>query len=1253
MSDIELRQSVYDLLSSLRGLDALKKLFWSELNYERENQTLSRRNWPDKAVEALAEDPILLASGGEDFQVIYARLNSKQLLLNLERLVVTQLLKNHPYTLFVFSDFHQERWHFINVKYDVKQEKRQVLRRITVGPGEQLRTATERLSLLDLDNISSESPLAIQERHDEAFDVEKVTKKFFEQYRSVFEKVEQLITKTIPNADQRRLFTQKLFNRLMFIVFIQKKGWLKFNEQTDYLETLWQDYQNDNSTSDKNFYHNRLTHLFFTGLNNPQQTDIIGINNGGFLRQIIGTVPYLNGGLFEQDEDDRNPNIIVPDQAIDVILHKLFSNFNFTVTESTPLDVEVAVDPEMLGKVFEELVTGRHKSGSYYTPKPIVSFMCREALKGYLGGYEALVDEHNVEQINVPKARDLLQKLSEVKIVDPACGSGAYLLGMLHELHSLTRLLDTRAQPENARDDYHRKLNIIQNNLYGVDIDEFAVNIARLRLWLSLTVEFDGEHPEPLPNLDFKIESGDSLTAPNPENVGQYTLRGQIIRQYRDAKNSYLTMSEGVQKQIFKQKINEFKAEIALITHGSNKVNGFDWAVEFAEVFSQKGFDIVLANPPYGATVGDRVRDLYFDRLTDGAQSKDTYGLFMARGLQLLRSGGQLCYIVSDTWRTIKTHKPLRKLFLEKTTIAHFIDLPSWVFDATVNTCILTVAKNTASESHDLIAADLRSLQIGDWNKLTENLAAIAAHSVDLQTIDYARYTYPQSLIATYDNLSLFIGSPKLYQLLSNSNFSRLGTIADVKVGLQTSDNDYYLRKRRGARGSYEILDESKLLTDADIAGLSDDEKLNGVAPNKYNNRCFLPFDKGGESNTDEGWLPNYYVPTQYLIDWSRDAVHRLRTATIADVKRRKKEFNKIEPQEEHRIASRFQNSEYYFQEGITFSPTGIYSPTFRLGSGCIFGNKGSTIFVRGIEPRVLLGFLTSIVSRYLLKSYVSHTVETGEEVLTRLILPSLSPDLHDRIKTLVESIINQQKHNQSYPYHLHEQKEIDAIIYQLYELDYEDIREIELWYCRRYPKLAKAQGVLAEVKEKYERHIEHCSRVLTKPPTYWKSHPILSLIAQGEGSKLEFKETLRVDIKTNTKNKDVLLASLKNITAFLNTDGGTLLIGVSDNLEIKGLEPDYTVGKGKNKDGFENNLRQIMESKITPYPLHPNKVLVMVEFFTLPEGEICQVEVKPLDLSEIAYLEGKIFIRDGNRTKELKGDTLESWKQKRNPSLN
>jgi hypothetical protein len=239
----------------------------------------------------------------------------------------------------------------------------------------------ERLSLLDVDDIGSESPLAIQTRHDEAFDVEKVTEKFFNKYREVFEAVETLIEPTLADKEQRRIFTQKLFNRLMFIAFIQKKGWLKFQENSDYLNALWEDYQNN--TEQTNIYENRLKPWFFYGLNNPQQNDIAGINNGGYWGDIIGTVPYLNGGLFEQDEADKNSAIVVPDEAIEKILEDLFSRFNFTVTESTPLDVEVAVDPEMLGKVFEELVTGRHESGSYYTPKPIVSFMCREALKGY------------------------------------------------------------------------------------------------------------------------------------------------------------------------------------------------------------------------------------------------------------------------------------------------------------------------------------------------------------------------------------------------------------------------------------------------------------------------------------------------------------------------------------------------------------------------------------------------------------------------------------------------------------------------------------------------------------------------------------------------------------------------------------------------------------------------------------------------------------------------------------------------------
>ena len=194
--------------------------------------------------------------------------------------------------------------------------------------------------------------------------------------------------------------------------------------------------------------------------------------------------------------------------------------------ESTPYDVEVAVDPEMLGKVFEELVTGRHDSGAYYTPRPVVSFMCREALKGYLEGKETgldadaitrFVDEHDTSGISLIGAPRVSEALSDVTVVDPACGSGAYLLGIMQELIELQTILYNIGV--DAKKIYDLKLEIIQRNLYGVDIDEFAVNIAMLRMWLSLAIDYEGEKPEPLPNLDFKVVCGDSLLGPDPTGV--------------------------------------------------------------------------------------------------------------------------------------------------------------------------------------------------------------------------------------------------------------------------------------------------------------------------------------------------------------------------------------------------------------------------------------------------------------------------------------------------------------------------------------------------------------------------------------------------------------------------------------------------------------------------------------------------------------------------------------------------------------
>lgn len=233
MSVLELQESILNSLQNLKSLDALKKLFWSQLNYERVNKELSRRTLTDVVANELIDEPLLLASGGANnaFHIIYARLSSEELSRQGERRVVDYLLKEHPYALFVFSNKLRSQWHFINVKYDNTLQKRKLFRRITVGEGEQLRTATERISLLDLEKHPNASPLDIQTIHDEAFDVEAVTQEFFKEYRKTFEKVEGLIEWNT-DKESKRLFTQKLFNRLMFIGFIQKKGWLKFQGST-------------------------------------------------------------------------------------------------------------------------------------------------------------------------------------------------------------------------------------------------------------------------------------------------------------------------------------------------------------------------------------------------------------------------------------------------------------------------------------------------------------------------------------------------------------------------------------------------------------------------------------------------------------------------------------------------------------------------------------------------------------------------------------------------------------------------------------------------------------------------------------------------------------------------------------------------------------------------------------------------------------------------------------------------------------
>ena len=574
-----------------------------------------------------------------------------------------------------------------------------------------------------------------------AFDVEAVTEKFFADYQRVFAQVENALDSrentSLRGKAQRRLYTQRLFNRLMFLRFIEKKGWLTYNGSRDYLRALFDATDGTrgvSATVTESFLNDRLYWAFFYGLGTAAELP----HDSPELAERRGDVPFLNGGLFEMQEHDGRNAVHIPNDTFADILN-LFERYNFTVTESTPLDIEVAVDPEMLGKVFEELVTGRHDTGSYYTPRPVVSFMCRESLKICLRNktdetaecLQAFVDEGDATAIRNPEK--VLQVLQTLRICDPACGSGAYLLGMMSELLRLRDAL-FKSNRIDARTTYHRKLDIIQNNLYGVDKDEFAVNIAMLRLWLSLAVDYEGDMPEPLPNLDYKVATGDSLTGPAPE---QMSLEHSLIQELQEHQAAYLVTHTDAEKQHLREAIAALKENVQ---GWQADADGFIWQVEFSEVFQAGGFDIVIGNPPYVRQeliipIKPTLKRLFPEVFTG---KTDFYVYFYKRGTELLRAGGVLTYISSNKFLRAGYGKKLREFFTGKVCLHRLLDFGSVsVFKAGVNTCIVLI-ENAEPSGAAFSAATFRDK--ADIPRLSDAFQelAIPMHARDLSPAGWA-----------------------------------------------------------------------------------------------------------------------------------------------------------------------------------------------------------------------------------------------------------------------------------------------------------------------------------------------------------------------------------------------------------------------------------------------------------------------------------------------------------------------------------
>ena len=618
-----------------------------------------------------------------------------------------------------------------------------------------------------------------------AFSVDAVSDMFFDEYKKNYEDIIQFITgKRMVKVNNKweeqiknepceaimqefahfqnfekaiRDYVKKLMGRLVFLQFLQKKGWLGVRAgkpwgtgDSEFIQNLFA------QTADKDHFVDNVLEVLFNDLNTEREGDLATPSLWRGQGEAI-MVPYLNGGLFERDASDET-NFPLPVKYMQQMLD-FFSSYNFTIDENDPDDAEVGVDPEMLGRIFENLLEDNKDKGAFYTPKEIVTYMCRESLIAYLQtdvddeptkeAIRQFVTTHNSKYLGT-KASPLWGRLEEalkiVKICDPAIGSGAFPMGLLKELFLCRTALEGISQRQAAE----IKKHIIQQNIYGVDIERGAVDIARLRFWLSLIV--DEETPQALPNLDFKIMQGNSLLEQykgvdlstmterkydkkeglswfdNMVDVYREELRNMLAKYYNctnhnEKKQLRTHIINNVKQQLKEQSIN--------VDFGDTDLSGNNqfmlWHTWFYDVFSKGGFDIVIGNPPYVFTrdvdfSDDFKKDIeskYFSLLENSKKKTkanqsgkiNLFATFVIGGILLNKKGGSLNYILPNNILRTTTYDRVRKYILDNTKINQIVDLGAGVFEnVTASTIIILLQNKKQKDSFAKIVTDIIDL---------------------------------------------------------------------------------------------------------------------------------------------------------------------------------------------------------------------------------------------------------------------------------------------------------------------------------------------------------------------------------------------------------------------------------------------------------------------------------------------------------------------------------------------------------------